>query len=438
MEAIIIDKPTVLLDRGFSSVSSNITIGSKTFNISYGSRDFVFDAKKSYADVFLAALLIPAMVVGRDIEVRGTISSTLLDGLESLQDIYLNWHAGFTRTKINPQNITGNKGLTKRKSVASFFTGGVDSSYTLLRHEQEIDALVYVHGFDVPLYDKETRSRTTKDLHEMAAKFKKRLIEVETNLKEFSDQYADWGLHYHGAALSSVALLLANQISKFYFPSTHTYADLFPWGSHVLTDRLWSNGHAEFVHDGAEAGRFEKILQISKNKYVLNHLTVCWERIEKPQNERNCSRCKKCLRTMACLETIGMLGKCKVFAKDLDIHAVSNMQLSSSNDYAQTVDIYYNLKGYSGHNKLKLALKIAIQRYDYQLLAETLDKNLPGFLQSAVFNTVRPKLIKYLWQSSTKEIIKTAPQEIAKKLGAKISKKNLAGIYERYDKKKNH
>ena len=47
-----------------------------------------------------------------------------------------------------------------------------------------------------------------------------------------------WGTTYHGVALAAVAHLLAPTFGEILIGGTHTYSDLFPWGSHPISDRI--------------------------------------------------------------------------------------------------------------------------------------------------------------------------------------------------------
>ncbi len=40
------------------------------------------------------------------------------------------------------------------------------------------------------------------------------MIEVESDLLAFSDQFGSWGGHYHGAGLAAIAMLLGGTIKK--------------------------------------------------------------------------------------------------------------------------------------------------------------------------------------------------------------------------------
>lgn len=146
---------------------------------------------------------------------------------------------------------------------------------------------------------------------------------METNLREFSDRYVNWYL-YHGAALAAVGLLLSSRFRKMFIAASRTYADLIPIGSHPLLDPLWSTETLEFVHDGCEATRIEKAAAIASDNIALKHLRVCWEN---RSGAYNCGQCEKCLRTMACLRTIGVLQRCSTFESPLNLKALAHIDV---------------------------------------------------------------------------------------------------------------
>ncbi len=46
--------------------------------------------------------------------------------------------------------------------IACFFSGGVDSFYTLLKHREEITHIIFVHGFDIALEDHSLRAQASR------------------------------------------------------------------------------------------------------------------------------------------------------------------------------------------------------------------------------------------------------------------------------------
>jgi hypothetical protein len=121
-------------------------------------------------------------------------------------------------------------------------------------------------------------------------------------------------------------MLLSGQLKTMYLPATHTYAELFPCGSHPLLDPLWSTETLEIVHDGCEATRVEKVARIAQSGAALRYLRVCWENRD---GAYNCGRCEKCLRTMISLRVAGALDRCATFDRPLDYGALSRLKLDA-------------------------------------------------------------------------------------------------------------
>lgn len=265
------------------------------------------------ADAFLAAGLLPAMAQREPLHVEGPISRRLLSSVGTIQDIFSSWssRAAVTRRVAPPFGrvaVTGTERTcapAPAPGVASFFSAGVDSFYTVLEHRHELTGLVFVHGFDVPLDDIAQRERVVGGAREAAKELGLPLLEVETDVRRFSDLYVGW-VDYHGAALASVALLLAPWFGRVYIPATQTYGTLTPLGSHPLVDPLWSSERVEIVHDGCEAGRLEKIRRIEPCATARKWLRVC---PHVRSGTYNCGRCEKCTRTMAAIRALKLGGR---------------------------------------------------------------------------------------------------------------------------------
>ena len=215
--------------------------------------------------------------------------------------------------------------------------------------------LIFVHGFDLPL-DSELRQPAALAAREVAAALGLELIEVETNVRSLIDRYVSWEL-CHGAALASVGLLFQERFRKILIPSTHSYADLTPWGSHPLLDPLWSTELTEFVHDGTHATRVEKCLAVADSDIALRHLRVCWENRD---GRYNCGECEKCLRTMISLAAAEALERCGTLPHRLDAEAVAAMPLGSGNKRAYATENLAVLERTGGRPDLQEALRTAI------------------------------------------------------------------------------
>ena len=295
------------------------------------------------ADAYLALAIQPAMRLGSKLIVKGSVSGRLLMNIPKIQEIYRCWDRKLSIVEVDvndvrpwnpgPQPCAQDQktGLAKstagKGAVGSTFTGGVDSFYTLLKHLDEIQTLIFVSGFELRLEALSLRDCVSKSLQNAASQLGKAFIEVETNLRQFSDNYANWSL-YHGAAIAATGIIVSGRLSKFYIPSTHSYADLFPWGSHPVLDPLFSTDQLEFEHDGCEATRFEKIEALAANSVAMKTLRVCWEHHNR---NYNCGKCEKCLRTMVSLQICGALDRCVTFNRPLNLKKVANVKPTDEN-----------------------------------------------------------------------------------------------------------
>jgi lipid II:glycine glycyltransferase (peptidoglycan interpeptide bridge formation enzyme) len=268
-------------------------------------------------DFLLPLALPPAMITGSRLKLPGRVSSRLIATLPLLQDTFHvwgthNWGANFQHVPVDVE--AQSKGAKPASGVACFFSGGVDSFYTLLKNRSKITHLIFVHGFDIILANRSLRAKASHAAREVATELGKNLIEVETNLRSFSDSLVNWD-QYHGAALASVGLLFQHLFREILIPSTLPYAELYPWGSHPLLDPLWSTDLTRFEHYGCDATRDDKAAYISNSESAMRWLRVCWVN---SSSAYNCGHCEKCRLTMMNLHAAGALGRCKTLPETLD------------------------------------------------------------------------------------------------------------------------
>jgi hypothetical protein len=327
VRTVTVGPPATIRERGHTIVSATVSIANERHDLWYRLPQ---GSAPADASAFLAAALLPAMQEGDRLEVAGEVSPRLLGAASTIQDIYHAWNPHWRRIPIHARGREAGPPRSERGG-ACFFTGGVDSFYTVFKHREAITALIFVHGFDVPLTNHALRETVSTAMKRVASALQQPLFEVETNLRQFADRYVSWD-YYHGAALASVALLLSPQWSRIYVASTRSYATLIPMGSHPLLDPLWSTEHTEVVHDGCEAARVDKVAALAGCDLVLNTLRVCWEN---PAGAYNCGRCEKCLRTMIDLRIAGALDRCTTFARPLDLGAVSRMVVDRKAGYLE-------------------------------------------------------------------------------------------------------
>ncbi len=275
----------------------------------------------------ITAMLLPAMKTGSTIVADGPVSQRFLENLPVAQDILQTWDSSLHRVRVEGHSETQrSEGSDGR--VGTFFTGGVDSFYTLIKQRQQISDLIFVHGYDIPLGQTALRAKTSAAIHQIASAYGKNVIELESNLEPFMQRYAGWVTFCMGPALAAAGHLLSPALKQIYFPASATYADLIPLSSHPMLDPLWSSEQLEFLHDGCEATRLRKVQIISEHEVAMEHLRVCWENRNQAYN---CGRCEKCTRTMINLYVAGALDRCRTFDRPLTIRQVRSVGITERN-----------------------------------------------------------------------------------------------------------
>ncbi len=136
---------------------------------------------------FLTSLLPLAAKTGSDLQVDGEVSSALNDNFKQIGRIWQDWYGiklGSVRgVDREPDGTDGSKG------VGCFFSGGVDSFFTVLKNlereqeENRLTHLLYVRGFDVDLDDRELDAMVAGRLLSAGEELGLPVIRASTNLR---------------------------------------------------------------------------------------------------------------------------------------------------------------------------------------------------------------------------------------------------------------
>ncbi|MGA9531478.1 MAG: hypothetical protein WBR18_02070, partial [Anaerolineales bacterium] len=267
----------------------------------------------SSSDPWLVALLPLAVTLQEEIRILGLPSDPVLrSNLDRLMSVWHSWYPELAPIPILTETGVA-MGSSNERRRAAFFSGGVDSYYTVLKdrkeHTDAIDELILVHGFDIRIGNQPAFSRAQASVNHAATIWGLPLTVVRTNLRETNIGKINWTYLSSGPSLAASALILGPRYRQVLIPSTGRQRLDLPVGTHPLTDPLLSTSGLSFVHHGDGADRIAKTAFISNFRVALENLRVCWE---SPYGD-NCGRCSKCLRTMATLEVLDKLADCPVF-----------------------------------------------------------------------------------------------------------------------------
>ena len=319
-------------------------------------------------DPFVITLLATAMNLGADVIAEGELSPAVVEAIPRFQTIFHRWYPTLRIARISGYSLAATDAPDGARRTVSFFSGGVDSFHTILRHRDRIDDAILVHGFDFSLENTLLRNTVRARLQKAADEMNKPLIEVETNSREITEPHAAWPRHQYGNALAGIGHLLGRHANRVLIPSSDTYECLIPWGSHPLTDTLWQSERLAIEHDGADCSRLEKVRFLSAHDAALHHLRVCWRN---PGNAYNCGVCEKCVRTQLELLASGLLERCPVFSETITAHKIAEIVIPAQfGEYY--VEILRALRETGAHQEIIHALADVLERYQQKQLGQQL------------------------------------------------------------------
>jgi hypothetical protein len=285
--------------------------------------DYWFEAPEEFAEAlshsgnpWLACLLPLAVTLRQPLRLRLPIDPLLSQNAARLMRTWTGW---YPRLRVVPieADIEAPDAQTQPETAA-FFSGGVDSFYTVLRNREasdrarapRIQRLLCVRGFDIDLENIAEYERLRSRLASAARDLDLELVEIATNLRDVRFRQTEWGRLSHGSVLASLALALERRFEAVYIAATYTGGTpIRPWGSHPQTDPLFSTSRTRIIHDGDGIARMEKTEYVGRCEAALRSLHVCPRR----RSSENCGDCRKCFLVMLTMELAGALSRCSTF-----------------------------------------------------------------------------------------------------------------------------
>jgi hypothetical protein len=320
----------------------------------------------SILDGFLFGIIFYAMRLGEDIRVEGSVSFQGLANLNEFQEAWSLWKPHlYKKIRVLPDNIVESACPQGSKNAIAAFSGGVDSIFTALRHSTKLlgsasypldDAVLMVHGFDVPLSAPEQFAALQERTEPLLDELNLNLLTIKTNSKEVNIQ--DW----EDSHMAQLACCLHQYSYRFCYAlagSTDPYDALFlPWGSNPATDHLLSSDAMRLIHDGAGYSRTKKIALIATHKTAMQVVKVCWEGKD---TSKNCGHCEECIRAQLNFLAVGV-ARPPCFEKPIDLDEISHFRLQD-NTYLGVVSTYNYAREHGITDEWVSILKTRIERY---------------------------------------------------------------------------
>jgi hypothetical protein len=321
---MLISLPTIETTDDAVTVSARVKVDSCSTDFP---ETLWFRFPRRYADgvcdsgnAFAAALLPLAMYLGENMHVEGRVSPRLLNGMRDYVRLQTTWQpTPFQGMEITAATLETSR-RPARSAVATTYSGGVDSIYTLQTRSGErqpnpyyrISHALMINGFDADskLEDPQAFQAIADAQQVLMERARTDLVLCASNFKAFTDPVIF--KNTFGAEVTAPALALGRLFSVLYIPSGTEFNDFLRDGSHTMMDHLLSSEGLEVIHDAVDVNRLQKASAITHWPQVQHALRVCFYRTGidiETGAVTNCCRCEKCIRTMIALELAGALNR---------------------------------------------------------------------------------------------------------------------------------
>ncbi len=288
-------------------------------------------------DAFVPFALYLGMFYHQDVHVEGKMSPRLYHNLTHyVMTIFDNFSKHTQRVKLIVDGFREAK-KGKKDLIGANFSCGVDSLNTVYSNFIETDdkrfklnSLFFFNCGQNGYFGEERTKKLWLNRIKMHHEAEKLLglptYYIDSNLHAFYSRELPIS-HIGYVSLLCCALSVQRYVRRYLFANNLSYdeileggldyrdKDLFEYSeSYIL--HLFSTERVEFVIDGCEFTRAEKLERLCDWEVALRGLDVCWNPDE---NGHNCGVCVKCARTLLVLEAMGKLDNFKdIF--DLDAY----------------------------------------------------------------------------------------------------------------------
>lgn len=297
----------------------------------YPTREYYFtvDGDKSYLNQedynsFLMGAVIPALRHKESrIKVQGPVCPWFKDNLVTMMAYMNNWFwYEYERKKDDKKLVLieappAPARVPAARRTATFFSGGVDSIYTLRRNRLGITADhpgairdgIFVHGFDMGTRPKRGTEVdffrfVVESMRPLLDDAELNLVPVFTNIRLLDNAVDSWLTDFMVPAMGAVAHALSGRFTDVLVPSSYDIPGLHPFSSHPFIEPHCSSFNLRMHHDGERSSRVDRVALVSGWPVALETLRVCF--FGTP-GMLNCGTCAKCIRTKLELLCAGKL-----------------------------------------------------------------------------------------------------------------------------------
>lgn len=261
-------------------------------------------------DVWAVLFLHKMMEYGGHYRVHGSLSSSLLTGLDRYVTAWCNLQAAtYHPVILESDTVEDDSHRVLLPGCLSCFSGGLDACFTAFRHakglagaqNQQLEACLMVKGADI---------RKDKEAGWVGASLSARelvddlgiphFFTIETN---FRDMHCAYGMSYFSMLVACMRVF-GRQYGHLMLGSDNCFRYFhLASGNNPVTNHFLSSHGVEIITDGSEFTRTEKAAVVASWPLALQKLRVCYRGEDL---SCNCGVCEKCKRTRLNFLAVGV------------------------------------------------------------------------------------------------------------------------------------
>jgi hypothetical protein len=316
--------------------------------LSSGTETFYFDCSGAASpDIeftdFAAWIFLPvAMVKNKTLMIHGLGTLETKENAEKLSNIWACW----LPKKYSLINVEfseyRNLDSSENKKQLLLFSGGVDSTYTILNKKfQEKPDLLTIQGMDYKISDQDKFEQAIQKTNILASEYADQRVTVRSNAYDIYKEISIAPRLSFVFVLASVSFLFIKNYKDVTMSADFALYQQFeelPYGSSIATDQLYNSGDFHLETFGNDVTRAEKLPTILSNSLAVNSLSLCKDKKIRPEN---CGVCSKCTRTKyMMLATTGCIPKESFINPTLDQNIKINFNVSGDKQDAYIKSTY--------------------------------------------------------------------------------------------------
>ncbi|WP_414981978.1 hypothetical protein [Congregibacter sp.] len=281
------------------------------------------------ADSFFVNQVLVAMALGENLYMDAPVSADIYNAvMANTVPLMRSWHPRLHEP--DHQIELTDPAPQSSNTCCALFSCGVDSWQTLVTHNEQIDSLIHIRGFEMPEKNEALWDAAHQAVRRVAANFEKNVIPVSTNIledtlphiKEYPGvAWQDFGVDvWFGHMLCAIGLALRPRADKLLIPSSYSEG-MERVASHPKVEPTLSTATIQFAITGFEFNRIQKLdIIIRTYPSFVDNFRVCVSKDFIAQGTTlNCGLCVKCIRTQAELHICGCKDFAHLFAESVPV-----------------------------------------------------------------------------------------------------------------------